>query len=319
MKSEIARILKDEDDFLIVTHINPDGDAVGSLLGMFLALREMGKKAWAVSGEKFPEMYGFLPSSSEVVTGVESLGGKPRWILSVDVAAENRVSGEIKEFRPEARLVVIDHHPTNPGFGDLNLIEPAATSTAEIVFSLLKECGYTLSPEVGKCLYTGLITDTGCFRFSGVTSRTMRLAAEMMAPGFDSYAVTRFLYEEYPFSRFQLERLMLERIEMLLEGRLSLSTLYDKDFEHIGADHSDSENLVNRLREIRGVEVAVLMTQMSDGLIRVSLRSKNELDVAVIAKSLGGGGHRRASGLRSDAPLARIRKQIIEAVAAGLA
>jgi len=318
MMSEVANILKHENGFLLVSHMNPDGDAVGSLLGLYGALREMGKEAWALCGEKVPDVYDFLPGVNKVLSDPDELNGRPQWIICLDVAAENRISGDITRFRSGAKLINIDHHPTNPAFGDLNVIESEATSTAEIVFKVLKQAGYRLSGDVGKCLYTGLLTDTGGFRFPGVTKSTMLLAAEMLEPGFDSYEITQQVYEQYPFCRFHLERLMLERIEVLLDGRLTLSTLFDEDFQRLGADYSDSENLVNRLRELRGVEAAVLMTQLADGVIRVSFRSKNHLDVGSIAHSFGGGGHRRAAGLRSTLPFYDLKEQIVSAIAKAL-
>jgi bifunctional oligoribonuclease and PAP phosphatase NrnA len=318
MISEVSNILNREDGFLVVTHINPDGDAVGSMLGLCTALREMGKEARALCVEKIPDVYHFLPGVGEILTNPDELPGRPKWIICVDVAAENRISGDIARFRSGARLINIDHHPTNPAFGDLNVVEPAATSTAEIVFKVLKQAGYRLSQDVGKCLYTGLLTDTGGFRFPGVTKSTMLLAAEMLEPGFDSYEITKQVYEQYPFCRFHLEHLMLERIEVLLNGRLTLSALFDEDFKRLGADYSDSENLVNRLREVRGVEVAVLMTQLADGAIRVSFRSKNHVDVGSIAESFGGGGHHRAAGLRSTLPFNDLKEEIVSAIAKAL-
>jgi phosphoesterase RecJ-like protein len=318
MIQKIAKIVRDEDRFLLVTHVNPDGDAVGSLLGLHLALKEMGKKSWPVAGEQFPELYDFLPGRDSLVTNVSLLNDPPNWIVSLDVASEERISGDITRFRDRAQLVNIDHHPTNPGFGDLNFLVPSATSTAELVYKVIKEAGCKLSADVGKCLYAGLVTDTGCFRFSGVNSETLLLGAEMLGAGFDSFEVTRYLYEEYPLRRLRLEQLVFERIEILVGGRLVLSTLYHTDFEGLGAHMSESENLVNRLRECRGVEVGALITEMPDKVMRMSFRSKGSVDVSAVAKSIGGGGHRHAAGARSTLPLPQLKKKIVQAVEAAL-
>lgn len=311
--SEIAELLKTQDRFVVVTHVNPDGDAVGSQMGMYLALREMGKKAWPLTNRQVPELYHFLPGIPDLITDPNRVDS-PNWIIAVDVAEKYRIAGDISGFQDTARLINIDHHPTNPAFGDVNFIDPQATSTAEVVHRLLKEAGYKISADVGKCLYTGLITDTGGFRFAGVNSRTLEIAAEMLGPGLDSYEITRYLYEEFPLARLHLERLMLERAEILLDARLLVSTLRKADFDSLGAELSIAENLVNRLREFQGILAAVLITEMEDGLIRVSFRSKGNLDVSKIAQSLGGGGHHSAAGLKSKLPLTELKSRIIEGV-----
>lgn len=314
----IASILKTDDRFLIVTHVNPDGDAIGSLLGMHGALREMGKQSWPLIRDEFPESFRFLARSEDTLLDPQQVPRAPNWIVSVDVAEASRISGDISSFCESAGVINIDHHGTNPGFGQLSLVEPSATSTAELVHRVLKRAGYTLSPDVGKCLYTGLITDTGCFRFEGVDQQTLEVGAEMLAAGFASYDVTRPLFEEFPIQRLHLERLVLDRVEILLEGKLIMSSLYFEDFERLGAKMSESENLVNRLRESQGVVAGVLFTRVSEELTRVSFRSKDALDVAAVAKSFGGGGHRRAAGLKSTIPFDELKKKIVERIEAAL-
>ena len=318
MIEKIASILKTEDNFVVVTHINPDGDALGSLLGMHLALVEMGKRSYPLCAGKFPAIYEFLPGHEQIISDAAGIAKKPKFIIAVDVAEEKRISGDISALRSGAQLINIDHHITNPGFGDFNFVKSEATSTAELVHQVLKTAGYKISPDVGKCLYTGLVTDTGGFRFAGVNSQTLRLGAEMLAAGFDSYDVTRPLFEEYPIRRIYLERLVLERIEILLDGKLVLSALYSEDFKKFGADMSETENLVNRLRENEGVLAGILFTIMQDNVVRVSFRSKDSLDVSAIAKSLGGGGHCYAAGLKSTLPLEELKEKIIQAVAEAL-
>lgn len=318
MLQEIADIFRSSDRFLVVTHVNPDGDAIGSLLGLCQALREMGKQAWALSADKIPDTYDFLAGRSEVITDPATLSKAPSWIVSVDVASQDRISGDIASFAGSARLINIDHHPTNPGFGDINLVLPAVTSTAEVIFTVLKVAEYQLSLDVAKCLYTGLITDTGGFRFAGVRADTLMAGAEMLAAGLDSYEVTRYLYEEFPLSRLQLEKLVLDRLEILLGGKLLVSTLLSEDFRRLGADFSEGENLVNLLRQCKGVEVGILLTEMSSSLVRVSLRSKGRVDVSRVAASMGGGGHRHAAGLKSSLPVDEIKQRLVEATASAL-
>ncbi len=313
MNPDIPVLLKNEDRFVVVSHTNPDGDAIGSLLGMYLALKEMGKVAWPLTDKEFPDLYRFLPGASDVLTEPSSIQS-PNWIIVLDVADKPRIAGNITEIQKNAKLINIDHHPTNPAFGDVNFIDSSATSTAELVFRVLKATGYALSMNVGKCLYTGLVTDTGCFRFSGVNSDTMRIAAEMLDTGFESYEITRRMFEEFPLARLNLERLVLDRAEVLIDGRLVLSILKTDDFARLGADMSDAENLVNRLREYQGVQAAILITAMEDGLVRVSLRSKDFVDVAKIAQSLGGGGHKYAAGIKSRLPVSELKERLVRAV-----
>jgi phosphoesterase RecJ-like protein len=313
LNPDIPTLLKNEDRFVVVSHTNPDGDAIGSLLGMYLALKEMGKTVWALTEKEFPQLYAFLPGSGDVLTEPHRIQS-PDWIIVLDVADKPRIAGDISAFEKNTKLINIDHHPTNPAFGDVNFIDTSATSTAELVFRVLKDTGYALSMNVGKCLYTGLVTDTGCFRFSGVNSNTMRIAAEMLDTGFESYEITRRMFEEFPLARLKLERLVLDRAEILIGGRLVLSILKSDDFTRLGADMSDAENLVNRLREYQGVQAAILITDMEDGLVRVSLRSKDALDVSAIAQSLGGGGHKYAAGIKSKLPVSELKERLVRAV-----
>lgn len=318
MIQQVAGILSNEDHFLIVTHVNPDGDAIGSQLGLLLALSEMGKNVRALVGGAIPDTFEFLPGTDRLVSDTSPREPGPRWIIAVDTAEEQRIWGDIRSVRDGAGLINIDHHETNPEFGDLNVIIPHATSTAEIVYQILMQAGYSLSVDVGKCLYAGLYSDTGGFRFSGVNSSTLQIGSELLAAGFQSNDVTGPLLEEHPLIRIRLEQLMLERMEILLDGRLVMSTLFQGDFERLNAKQSDTENLVDKLRSIRGVEAAVLMTRVSDELTRVSFRSKGNLNVAAIAQSFGGGGHPHAAGLKTPLLPSALKPRIKHAVQAAI-
>jgi bifunctional oligoribonuclease and PAP phosphatase NrnA len=311
MIDQIASTLSEQDGFVVVTHVNPDGDAIGSLLGMHLALKEMGKTSVAFLGADFPESFAFLPGKGEVKVGFDSLGFEPSCVIAIDVAAEDRIAPTLSDLRKTFCLINIDHHPTNPGYGDINFIRANANSSTQLVHELLCKMGHRLTVDVAKCLYTGLVTDTGCFKFSGVTSHTFQLAAKLLEPGLDSYDITKCLFEELPASRLTLERLMLERLEFLLGGKLALSYLDIDDYKRIGAALSEGESIVNRLRETRGVEVGGLITALADNSCKVSLRSKGLIDVSSIASELGGGGHRRAAGIKSPINCKDLRIKLI--------
>lgn len=314
MFEEIASQILEADRFLIVTHVNPDGDAVGSSLGLHLSLSEMGKTSFLVFESKPPELFSFLTGIDQILVGADINELKPNIIISVDAADQNRIVPRIEKLRPQTILINIDHHPTNPSFGDINLVSASANSTSSLIFEIIRAAGHRPSYNASKALFTGLVTDTGCFRFEGVNSSTFRLAAQMCESGIDSYQITQYLFEEHPIQRLALEKHVLNRLEILLGGKLALSVLFNSDFEEAGASLSDGENLVNKLRETRGVEVGVLMTKISDDLTRVSLRSKGNLDVSAIASKFGGGGHRRAAGIKSGLDFRTLKNQIIASI-----
>ncbi len=314
MFDDICGAIKNSDRILIVTHTNPDGDAIGSSLGFHLSLKEMGKTSFLALESPPPQMFSFLTGIEEAIVSPDITDINPGLVLALDAADQKRVVPSIERIRSEVQVINIDHHPTNPGYGDLNLVRADANSTSSLVFNVLKEMGHHPSYAASKALFTGLVTDTGCFRFEGVNSSTFRLAAEMCESGIDSYQITQFLFEEHPIERISLERLVLNRLKFFLEGKVALSELYLSDFKEIGASLSDAENLVNKLRETRGVEVGVLMTKVSKDLTRVSLRSKGNLDVSVIAAEFGGGGHRRAAGIKSALDFSTLQRQLLVAI-----
>jgi len=311
----IADALRQHDRFLVVTHENPDGDALGSLLAASLALRQLGKDAvMYLAGETpLPREYAFMPLDDLVREAPAD--ASDRVLLAVDCAKEDRIGDEAALAR--AKLVLnIDHHHDNTRFGDANLIVADASSTGEVLRDVFAELGVELTPELAEPLYIALVTDTGRFQYANTTPKALRLAAELVEAGADIHAVFQEVYESVEFAKLKLLARALGRAEVLEGGRIVVSHLVRDDFGAVGASEPYSEGIIDYLRAVEGAELAALIReQLNQGshAHKGSLRSSiDELDVSVIARRFGGGGHRQAAGFSTDLPLGEIVEQIRE-------
>ena len=308
----IADALRRHDRFLVVTHENPDGDALGSMLAVSLALRQLGKDAvMYLPGETpLPREYAFMPL--EDLVREPPADASERVLLAVDCAKEDRIGDEAALAR--APLVLdIDHHHDNTRFGDLNLIVADASSTGEVLRDVFAELGVELTPELAEPLYIALVTDTGRFQYANTTPKSLRLAAELVEAGADVHAVFQQVYESVEFAKLKLLARALGRAEVLEGGRIIVSHLLRTDFAEAGAAEPYSEGLIDYLRAVEGAELAVFIREQLHGphAYKGSLRSSiDELDVSAIAHSFGGGGHRQAAGFSSDATLEEIVERI---------
>jgi len=302
--------LRDNERFLVVTHENPDGDALGSMLGTTLGLRDFGKDVvMYLSGDApLPGEFGFLPLGDlrrDLPDDVED-----RVLLAVDCANQRRIS-PVTDAVDRARLVVnVDHHHDNSRFGKVNLIVADASSTAEIVRDLLAALDVPLTPEIAEALYVGLVTDTGRFQYTNTSPKALRLAAELVEAGADVHGIFRHVYETVQFAKLKLLARALDRAQLYEGGRLLISFLLRSDFKDAGAVEPYSEGIIDYLRQAEGAElVALIREPPTDGgpTHRVSLRSsKDEVDVSAIARQRGGGGHRQAAGFSSEQPVEQI-------------
>jgi phosphoesterase RecJ-like protein len=309
----IADALREHDRFLVVTHENPDGDALGSLLAATLALRHLGKDAvmYLPGATPLPGEYAFMPLDDLVREAPADAA--ERVLFAVDCAKAERIGDDGVVSR--APLVLdVDHHHDNTRFGDLNLIIADASSTGEVLRDLFEELGVELTPELAEPLYIALVTDTGRFQYANTTPKALRLAAELVEAGANIHAVFQQVYESVDFAKLKLLARALDRAEVLEGGRLVVSHLVRIDFAEVGAAEPYSEGIIDYLRAVEGAELAVLVReQPSDAphTHKGSLRSSiDELDVSAIARRFGGGGHRQAAGFSTDLPLEEIVEQI---------
>ncbi len=310
----VAAALREHDRFLIVTHENPDGDALGSLLATTLALRQLGKDALMfLSGDApLPREYAFMQLDGlrrELPDDMEE-----RVLVAVDCAKVDRI-GPDRAPEERARLVVnIDHHHDNSRFGDINLIAPEASSTGELLRDVFRELGVELTAEIAEPLYIALVTDTGRFQYSSTTPKSYRLAAELIEAGADFHAVFKQVYESLELAKLKLLARALDRTRVLEGGRMIVSHLLRTDFAEVGAVEAYSEGIIDFLRAVEGAELAVLIREPprdTGPARRVSLRSSiDELDVSAIARAFGGGGHRQAAGFSSEASIDEITELI---------
>src|SRR6478752_184706 len=305
----IADALRKHDRFLVVTHENPDGDALGSLLAATLALRQLGKDAvmYLPGPTPLPREYAFMPLDELVRERPEDAA--ERVLLAVDCAKEDRIGDEA--VLALAPLVLdVDHHHDNTRFGDLNLIVADASSTGEVLRDVFAELEVELTPALAEPLYIALVTDTGRFQYANTTPKALRLAAELVEAGADIHAVFQQVYESVEFAKLKLLARALERARVLEGGRIVVSHLLRTDFADVGASEPYSEGLIDYLREVEGAELAVFIReQMGPGAVghKGSLRASiDELDVSAIARRFGGGGHRQAAGFSSDDTLGEI-------------
>ena len=290
--SDAAAFLRDGDGFLLISHVSPDGDTLGSALALYQGLLKLGKRVFLACEEPVPVTYRELPFADRV-RAVPEEGFS--CVVCIDCADLRRCGTLEPLVKAAARTLCIDHHATNAGFADVNYVEDCA-ATGEIVFSLLSLLGVPLTQDIAVCLYTALATDTGNFSYSNTTPQTFRIMAELLAAGIDLPRWNRILFRSHRAERMRVLGLMLPRMELLADGRFGISYLTYGELTAYGATSADCEGLIDYIRDIDTVEVACFARESQNGQIRVSMRSKESFDVAAVAQLFQGGGHVRAAG-----------------------
>src|SRR5213080_1191744 len=315
--SEVAAVgdaIRSHDRFLLVTHENPDGDALGSILALKLALDQLGKDSvmYLYGDAPLPAEYSFMPLA-ELRRRLPD-DWRERVLIAVDCANESRIGPEPEPLEGAPLALDIGHHHDNTRFGQLNLIVPNASSTGEVLRDVFAELGVELTPEIAEPLYIALVTDTGRFQYSNTTAKSLRLAAELVEAGADVHAVFQQVYESVEFTKLKLLARALDRARVLEGGRIIVSFLLRTDFAEVGAAEPYSEGIIDYLRAVEGAELAVLIREppRDEGPSRrVSLRSSiDELDVSAIARLFGGGGHRQAAGFSAEQSVDEITERV---------
>ncbi len=312
----VVDTLRSHDRFLIVTHENPDGDALGSLLAMKLALDSLGKdsETYLYGDAPLPKEYGFM--ALEGLRRDLPDDASERVLLALDCANEQRLGPGPTALDQAPLTINVDHHHDNSRFGDVNLIVADASSTGEVLRDVFQELGVELTPEIAEALYIAVVTDTGRFQYTNTTPKALRLAAELVEAGADVHRVFQGVYESVEFAKLKLLARALERAQVYDGGRLVVSYLLRSDFTDLSVAEAFSEGIIDYLRAVDGADMAALIREppRSDGPARrVSLRaSTDEIDVSAIARKSSGGGHRQAAGFSSDASIEEITRFIRE-------
>jgi len=316
--SAVVEALRSHHRFVVTSHDNPDGDALGSLLATHLALEALGKDSVMVLGgaQPLPDEYAFLELEARGLLRHAPPDVGERVLVAVDCAQESRIVDQ--GLVPVAHLIVnVDHHHDNTRFGHVDLVVDDASSTGEVLADVFAALGVETTPAIAEALYTAVVTDTGRFQYSNTTAKALRLAAGLVEAGADVSKVFVEVYESTPFPKLKLLARALERATELVDGRLVVSELRRVDFEAAGAEEPYSEGIIDHLRAVDGAELVALVRELPAGASSArkgSLRSHPDgVDVSAIARSFGGGGHKRAAGFSTDLEMDEITQRIVDA------
>lgn len=300
--AEAAKTLLSQDNILILTHRNPDGDTLGSAYALLRALLSAGKTAGVLCADEIPQKYAYM------WVGLPAVQFEPQFITAVDIADEKLLGASVEAVYGGKVDLCIDHHMSNTKYAkSLFLAECAAT--CELIWAVLQEMGTALTPEIADCLYTGLSTDTGCFRYSNVTAETMEIAAKMLRAGANFDTINRVMFETKTRTYLKLEELVLKSLEMYFGGKCALVTITQEMFRESGSNESECDGIASLPRKIEGVLIGVTLRERTDGTFKVSLRTYAPLDAAKICGKLGGGGHARAAGCELNGDSLTTEKQ----------
>lgn len=298
---ELIGGLNEYSRFSILTHVSPDGDTLGAALALYIQLTSMGKTAEVICEEPVPHIYAFLPRSKDVVLPENAAGYE--CAIAVDCADMQRFKKAEHIFSSAEHTMAIDHHFTNRGYARVNLICPEASASCEVVFEVIKAMDRPIDYATSVCLYTGIVTDTGNLTYSNTTPECIRMVAEMYENGLNITEINRNIYRTVPYSKTRLQGHVLANMKLENGGRIGLATLTVAEMDRFGATNEDCEGIVDNVRDVESVRVAVFIREGRDGTFKVSLRSKECADVGRIAGKYGGGGHAAAAGYTSHEPL----------------
>jgi len=317
-KKEILQELGREREFLLTAHLNPDGDSLGSMLGLALALKKMGKKVVLAVGDAIPNIYNFLPGIKEIVTWDKVERGFSTAIV-LDCSDWQRI-GETAEIVSKCRKIInIDHHVTNEGFGTYNYVVGEAAATGELVYGLLLDLEINIDQEIAINLYTALMTDTGSFRHSNTTPACFRMAAALTEKGANPHQIAEKIYQTYSFNSLQLLSKALAAIEHSSCGRIAWLVIYQETLRETGTTMEETDYLISYLIGIQGVEVALLFKEVGENKFKISFRAKGNVDVSKIAGVFHGGGHVKAAGCLLEKNVEESKKKVLEEVRKALA
>ncbi|HYQ89926.1 MAG TPA: bifunctional oligoribonuclease/PAP phosphatase NrnA [Candidatus Binatia bacterium] len=301
-------------EFLITAHVDPDGDAVGSCLGLLLALRHRGKEGQVILDSPLPDSLAFLPESGGI-RRPEQVAKRFRHAFVLDSPSLERV-GRVATTNLEANagIAFIDHHWGNEGSSATRMVSIEAAATAELVYDLIVAWRVPLSPEIATCLYTGILSDTGSFRYANTSARTLRASARLVEHGAPAAAVAEALYATKTAPSLRILGLALASLETKGGGRIGAMTISREMFERAGAKPEDADGIVQYAKALVGARVGVLVQEVAPDEIRASLRSDGTVDVNQVASQFGGGGHRNAAGLRVQGKLETVRQDLFRAL-----
>lgn len=306
-----ASALREKSDITILTHINPDGDALGSSFALCAALRQCGKRARVVLPEPLPDRFAFTHWSPILFEETMEI----QTVVVLDCGDSKRLGTAEALLNRAESVFLLDHHQTGKPFGDYTLVEPTRAATGELVFELLCDLNITFTAEIATALYIAISTDTGGFRYSNTTSDTHQIIAKLLETPFDAAAINRYLYDYVSPARLKLTAAALHTLEFAANGKISLIAVSDDMIRQCGGTWEDADGLTDYTRIARGVEIGILLKEKEPGITKISLRSNEYADVSAIAATFSGGGHIRAAGCVIHASLAEAKKQIITVAA----
>jgi bifunctional oligoribonuclease and PAP phosphatase NrnA len=312
---QIGEALRNHQSFILLSHVRPDGDAIGSQLALGYALMAAGKSVRLINEDGLPENLAFMAGSEKI----ESPPAEPLDVevaIALDTATKPRLGDNALNAASKAKLWInIDHHLSNPRYGDLNLIDSTSPATGQILYKLIVALDLPMPAESRDAIYVAVSTDTGSFQYPSTTAETYDLAADLIRRGLDVGAINSSTYDNHPYRRVELMRALLNTLELTSSGMVASWVMRDQTRIDLALTPDDSEGLIDIIRAIRGVQVAVFFEELPDGKIRVSMRSKDRrFNVCEIAMAFGGGGHALAAGIRMKGPLEEAKKLVLEAI-----
>ncbi|HZK42784.1 MAG TPA: bifunctional oligoribonuclease/PAP phosphatase NrnA [Syntrophomonadaceae bacterium] len=311
---EIAKQLHNRDNFLLIGHSIPDGDCIGSILGLYTGLTLINKKVTMLIHDTIPSIYDYLPNIEKVSKKLP-VPGNIENIIFLDCADKGRVNPEITDnINQEATIFNIDHHASNTFFGDYNYVDIKASAAAEIIYELLVKMDIAITKTIAKPLYAGIIMDTGSFKFNNTTSKTHQITAALISAGADVAEARINLFESKPLKEVLLLGKALRNFNISENNKVAWMQLYYADIDEIGAHGLHPEGIIDYTRMIDGVEVGLVFREIEPGLIKIGFRSKRDIDVSLIAKEFGGGGHKQAAGASLEGDMQAVVSKVLELV-----
>lgn len=316
MKTRIANQMAEElrkaPKVALFSHVSPDGDCIGSMLGMGLALEKLGKEVYLYNPDPIPRNLSFLPGVDRIQNTLPD--PLPQTLLFVDCSDLQRVNLKLEQLPARSIVLNLDHHVSNQKFGSVNWVDAEASASGEVAFELIRELQIELTQEIATNLYTAILTDTGSFQYSSTTAKTHRIGAELLECGINLVKIHNQIFDQKPLAKVKLLQHALNQLQLYADGKCAIMSLRMKDFEQSGAEESLSEGLVDHARSIQGVEVAILLKEIDSRKVRVGLRSNLWFNVNELAARFGGGGHKRAAGCTLETSIEEAEQILLQAI-----